>query len=289
MTIKTAERGKKRAVLAYVVDNARQAFERYRQRYQTKQQTHLFFQTLFDLPQKPRRIEVYDNSHTSGGKPVGVMIVADEQDFVKSGYRQFHIGKHVTDRQAGESYQTADDYSMLREVLQRRFAHEQDALPDVIIIDGGIGQLTTACDVLRQLGKESLAIMAMAKGRERKAGKETFYLPDGRAFMLRQDDAVAHYVQRLRDEAHRFAIMAHRKRRTRSMTQSYLDRIKGVGAQRKKALLHYFGSVATIKDAAIADLKKVEGINDSMARMIYDSLHEQDDNKDMPNKPSRPS
>ena len=284
VTIAGTHRGKKRAVMDYVLDNARQALHAHRQRNQDVGQAHRFLQELFALPDMPERIEVYDNSHTSGGQPVGVMVVADQQDFITSAYRQFRIGKH-DGRDTAEPYRTEDDYGMMREVIYRRFSRAlaQDesggggggvVLPDLLIIDGGKGQLNAVLAVLGELGLEGMPVLAMAKGKERKAGKETLYLPDGRSLMLLEHDAVSHYMQRLRDEAHRFAIMTHRKKRAKTMTRSRLDSIQGIGAARKRALLRYFGSVDAIKDASIDDLKKVEGISDSRAQMIYDDFHE---------------
>ncbi|MBC6496993.1 MAG: excinuclease ABC subunit UvrC [Alphaproteobacteria bacterium GM7ARS4] len=270
-------RGGKREVMDYVAENARQALARYRMRGHHIQQAQSFLQQLFDRAEPFERIEAYDNSHTSGAHAVGVMIVTDAYDFVRTAYRQFTIGKHQ-----GTSTQE-DDHAMMREVITRRFSkalaqgHDRDhhLWPDLLIIDGGKGQLHSVQQALEALGiVDDIPILAMAKGKERRAGKETFHVSDGRCFMVRDDDAVSHYLQRLRDEAHRFAVMSHRKKRQRPLRTSSLEDIKGIGSIRKRALLRYFGSAHAVSVAGIEDLKKVEGIHDFIAHMIYDYFHE---------------
>jgi excinuclease ABC subunit C len=217
----------------------------------------------------PERIEVYDNSHISGTNMVGAMIVAGPEGFRKNAYRKFNI------KQA----EAADDFGMMREVLSRRFTRalkEKDAdtdWPDVVVIDGGQGQYNAVRDVMEELGVlDSLTLVAIAKGPDRNAGRETFFFAQG-SFTLPPGDALLHYFQRLRDEAHRFAITAHRARRQADMTRSPLDEIEGIGARRKKDLLHYFGSAKAVAEAAVDDLQKAPGISKRIAQKIYDHFH----------------
>ena len=227
---------------------------------------------LFGLPERPKRIEVYDNSHISGTNMVGGMIVAGEDGFNKNAYRKFNI-KHA----AG-----SDDYGMMREVLERRF---QRALkegveiggedwPDLLLIDGGRGQFNAVKEVLEECGVyDDLTVVGIAKGVDRNAGREKFFM-DGRAeFQLPENDPVLHYLQRLRDEAHRFAIGAHRTRRKMDITRSPLDQIEGVGPAKKRALLNYFGSAKAVSDAGVTDLQNAEGISLALAQKIYDYFH----------------
>jgi excinuclease ABC subunit C len=225
------------------------------------------------LDKLPERIEIYDNSHTSGKNMVGTLVVAGKEGFIKSAYRKFNIKKAAA----------ADDYEMMREVLYRRFkkaikAHkrsEDSNWPDLIIIDGGKGQLNAVYEVLKELEIARLVkLISIAKGKDRNAGNETIYLLDQPPIKLKNNDPVLHYLQRLRDEAHRFAIGTHRARRSKTINKSVLDEIEGIGPKRKKALLLYFGSAKEVEKAGIQDLLQVEGISLSTAEKIYYFFHE---------------
>jgi excinuclease ABC subunit C len=236
---------------------------------------------LFDLDGPPQRIEVYDNSHIQGSNMVGAMIVAGPEGFRKSAYRKFNMKS--PDTGAG------DDFAMMREMLSRRFkrlggdgsgddsgndnSDESADWPDLVLIDGGKGQLSAALAVLADLGLEDIAIAGVAKGPDRNAGRETFYLPGGREFTLEPNAPALFYLQRLRDEAHRFAIGSHRAKRAKAMETNPLDEVEGVGPTRKKALLMHFGSARAVSRAGVADLMKVVGISEAMAQVIYDHFH----------------
>lgn len=228
---------------------------------------------LFALDEPPRRIEVYDNSHISGTNMVGAMIVAGPEGFRKNAYRKFNI----------RSADKADDYGMMREVMTRRFGRaveegverSGDEWPDLVLIDGGLGQLSTVGKALEEIGVASdVVFVGIAKGEDRNAGREQFFVPGREPFQLPFDDPVLQYLQRLRDEAHRFAIGAHRTRRTMQIGRSLLDDVPGIGAKRKKALLLHFGSAKGVQEAGLADLEKVEGISREVARKIYSYFHE---------------
>ncbi|MCB1495924.1 MAG: excinuclease ABC subunit C, partial [Bauldia sp.] len=229
----------------------------------------------------PGRIEVYDNSHIMGTNAVGGMIVAGPDGFARSHYRKFNI--------RSEDITPGDDYGMMREVLTRRFSRllkeagprdeDRDAetlgsWPDLVIIDGGRGQLAAALTVLEELGISDLPVVGVAKGPDRDAGRETFFLPGREPFMLQPRDPVLYFVQRLRDEAHRFAIGSHRTRRRIDMARNPLDEVAGVGPTRKRALLHHFGTAKAVSRASVEDLLTVQGISEQTARAIYDHFHE---------------
>lgn len=227
---------------------------------------------LFDLPTFPLRIEVYDNSHIQGALAVGAMVVAGPEGFLKSAYRKFNIRT--------KELSPGDDYGMLREVLTRRFskalAHDKDDTsqwPDVVLIDGGKGQLSTAESTFADLGISDIQLIAIGKGPDRNAGRETFYVPGRKPFQLPPNNKVLYYLQRLRDEAHRFAVGAHRKRRLKAISQSKLDEIPGVGAARKRALLRHFGSAKAVEGAGLKDLEMVIGVSQNLAKKIYDYFH----------------
>ncbi len=228
---------------------------------------------LFDLPAKPKRIEVYDNSHIMGKYEIGAMIVAGEEGFNKKAYRRFNI--------KGDAFEKGDDYAMLEQVLLRRFSRlkqehptRQDNIwPDLLLIDGGAGHMSTALRVLTQLGLENdIKFACIAKGPDRNAGREQFFMPGREPFQLPHESPVLYYLQILRDEAHRFAIGSHRNKRAKSVTKSLLDEIPNIGGKRKKLLLNHFGSVDDIKNASIDELMKVEGINRKTAEVIYGFL-----------------
>jgi excinuclease ABC subunit C len=224
----------------------------------------------FDLEASPERIEVYDNSHIMGTNAVGGMIVAGPEGFQKSQYRKFNIKS--TELTPG------DDYGMMKEVLRRRFARlakeeeagENPPRPDLVLIDGGGGQLDAALEVMADLGVDDIAVVGVAKGPDRDAGLERFFMPGKTPFMLEPKSPVLYYLQRLRDEAHRFAIGAHRTRRAIDMRRNPLDEIEGVGAAKKRALLHAFGSARGVSRASVDDLSKVEGVSQALAQRIFD-------------------
>ncbi|NBX03169.1 MAG: excinuclease ABC subunit UvrC [Alphaproteobacteria bacterium] len=270
--IVTPLRGDKRDIIELAQKNAREALARDAAMHQTQRAVLEGVQKLFGLDDLPKRIEVYDNSHISGTNAVGAMIVAGPEGFIKSAYRQFDIKREET--------APGDDYAMMREVLTRRFkrmqeaANEKDAVrPDLVLIDGGAGQLSIATQVFEELGVQGVAYVGIAKGPDRNAGREQFFIPGREPFQLPMDDAVLHYLQRLRDEAHRFAIGAHRGKRSKSMQTSELDSIPLIGPTRKKALLMHFGSAKAVAAASMEEIAKVEGISHSTAKVIYEFFH----------------
>ena len=224
----------------------------------------------FGLEASPERIEVYDNSHIMGTNAVGGMIVAGPEGLQKSQYRKFNI--------RSQDLTPGDDYGMMREVLRRRFgrlakeeeAGEDPVRPDLVLIDGGAGQLAAALEVMADLGVDDIAVVGVAKGPDRDAGLERFFMPGKAPFMLEPKSPALYYLQRLRDEAHRFAIGSHRARRSAEMKKNPLDEIDGVGPGRKRALLHAFGSAKGVSRASLADLVKVEGVSEALAQRIYD-------------------
>lgn len=257
------QRGKFKRAISFVQDNALQALERHLALSATRLKLRQGVADLFGLDDLPSRIEVYDNSHISGTDMVGAMIVEGEEGFEKNAYRKFNI------READK----ADDYGMMREVLSRRFKHglESEHWPDLLLIDGGLGQLSAVKDALQELGVwNDLNVVAIAKGPDRDAGREKFFIDGQAMFQLPINDPVLHYLQRLRDEAHRFAIGAHRTKRAQKISASPLDNVPGIGAKRKKALLLHFGSAKAVSRAGVDDLAKVEGVSQSLAQKIYD-------------------
>lgn len=219
----------------------------------------------FDLPTFPKRIEVYDNSHNQGTYAVGAMIVATPEGFDKKSYRTFNIKNPAI---------TNDDFAMMKEVLTRRFEHMNDEnKPDVILLDGGLGQLHAVHDCLKNYDLSGIHIIAISKGVDRNAGKEFYHQVGKKSFALPYRSSIAFYLQTIRDEAHRFAIGTHRKKRAKSMVKSDLDDIEGIGAKRKRDLLNHFGSVAAIKDASVEDISKISGINKKTAENIYNFFH----------------
>lgn len=267
------EKGQKKRLVELVVRNAREALEREALQLAGTGKLLEGVASLFDMDQPPQRIEVYDNSHTAGTNMVGGMIVAGPEGFRKNAYRKFNI------REAA----AADDYGMMREVMQRRFAKaieegrgpETSDWPDLLLIDGGLGQLNAVRAILEDLGIiDSLTLVSIAKGPDRNAGREAFFMAGRAMFQLPVDDPVLHYLQRLRDEAHRFAIGSHRARRSQQIAASPLDDVAGIGAKRKKALLLHFGSAQEVARAGILDLMQVDGISRTVAEKIYHYFHE---------------
>ncbi|MGO3929725.1 excinuclease ABC subunit UvrC [Rhodopseudomonas pseudopalustris] len=276
------KRGEKKELVAHALTNAREALGR--KLADTATQTRLMqgLATTLGLPRPPQRIEVYDNSHIQGTNAVGAMIVAGPDGFIKNQYRKFNI--------RSEGLTPGDDYAMMREVLQRRFKRlaaakaEGDAAkpkeddtplwPDLVIIDGGRGQLNAARGVLTELGLGAeVTLLGVAKGPDRDAGRETLFMPEREAIKLEPRDPVLYFIQRLRDEAHRFVIGSHRKLRKKDIREAGLQEIPGIGPTRKRALLHHFGTLKEIERASIGDLGKVPGISAESARRIFDFFH----------------
>lgn len=295
------QRGDKRKLVEYALLNAREALGRRLSESATQQKLLDGVAQAIGLDAAPQRIEVYDNSHIQGSHAVGAMIVAGPEGFVKNAYRKFNIRGSDGGRRADEGGLAAaidasaepqkqsaasalapgDDYGMMREVLSRRFARalkedptrERGAWPDLLLIDGGAGQLSSAQQVLADLGIDDIPVVAIAKGPDRDAGRERFFRPGKPPFSLDPKDPVLYYLQRLRDEAHRFAIGTHRARRAKAIGASPLDEIPGIGARRKRALLHHFGSARGVARAGLADLERVDGISRAVAQKIYDHFH----------------
>jgi excinuclease ABC subunit C len=311
--IHAPQRGERRQLIEYALRNAREALGRRLADTASQQKLLVSLGQAFSLPKPPRRVEVYDNSHIMGTNAVGAMVVAGANGFMKQHYRTFNM--------KSEDLTPGDDYAMMKEMLQRRFARlvkeaprgvasagedageegarpiaqdgAQDgasdpyapveevtddgfpAWPDLVLIDGGKGQLEAARQALAEVGvKESdVALVGIAKGRDRDAGRETFFKPGQLPFKLPPRDPALYFVQRLRDEAHRFAIGAHRAKRKRELVKNPLDEISGIGPTRKRALLHHFGTVKAIQRAALEDLMKAPGVNAATARAVYDFFH----------------
>ncbi|MBL6615270.1 MAG: excinuclease ABC subunit UvrC [Reyranella sp.] len=267
--IRHPKRGDQKDALDQAVVNAREALARRMAERGTQRQLLEGVARVFNLESPPERIEIYDNSHIQGAAPVGAMVVAGPDGFVKNSYRKFNI---KTEGAAG------DDFAMMREVLARRFGRalredperDDESWPDLVLIDGGQGQLEVARQVLTELGLEDIAIVGIAKGPDRDAGRERFFVPGKPPFSLEPRDPVLYFLQRLRDEAHRFAIGTHRTRRAADITKSALDEVPGIGAGRKRALLHHFGSARAVAVATLEDIKAVAGISDALAQKIHD-------------------
>lgn len=265
-------RGEKHVLTEEALRNAREALARHRLLTANRQAALEEVQKLFGIEERLERIEVYDNSHIGGAHAVGAMVVAGPEGFIKSEYRKFNIRR--------EDITPGDDCAMLREVLKRRFIKFEEEeggelkKPQLVLIDGGAGQVTAATAIFEELGVQGVVYAGIAKGPDRNAGREQFFLPGRAPFQLPQGDAALHYLQSLRDEAHRFAIGFHRARRSNAMQRSELDAIPGVGAKRKKALLTHFGSAKAVGNAGVADLRRVEGIDQATAEAIYAHFHQ---------------
>ena len=267
--IRQPKRGDQKDALDQAVVNAREAFARRMAERGTQRQLLEGVARVFGLDGPPQRIEIYDNSHIQGTAPIGAMVVAGPEGFIKNSYRKFNI---KTEGAAG------DDFAMMREVLTRRLGRAlkedperaEEHWPDLLLIDGGQGQLEVARQVLVELGLEDIAIVGIAKGPDRDAGRERFFLPGKPPFSLEPRDPVLYFLQRLRDEAHRFAIGTHRTRRAADLTRSALDEVPGIGAGRKRSLLHHFGSARAVRVATLEDIKAVPGISGALAQKIHD-------------------
>jgi excinuclease ABC subunit C len=272
IVVSAPQRGEKRELVAHALTNAREALAR--RLAETSSQTAIFTRLgeLFELDETPERIEVFDNSHISGSNPVGAMIVAGTEGFIKSQYRKFNI--------RSEDLAPGDDYAMMHEMLTRRFGKiakdpaKDWAAPDLVLIDGGQGQLSAAHAVLDEMGLSDIKVAAIAKGPDRNAGRERIYLRGAEPLILEPRDPVLYCLQKLRDEAHRFAVGAHRARRKKGISASPLDEVPGIGPSRKRALLQHFGSAKAVSRAGVADLTGVGGISAQMAKAIYDHFHE---------------
>ena len=265
-------RGDRRRLIEQAKRNADEALDRRMAESTTTGKLLHEMAEVFELPEPPKRIEVYDNSHIMGTNATGAMIVAGPEGFRKNSYRKFNI----------KSAQTDDDFGMMKEVLERRFARlEKDdpdrasgEWPDLILIDGGKGQLNAVCEIMENAGVHDVPVVGVAKGPHHgREGREIFHLPGGREVTLPPNSALLFYLQRLRDEAHRFAIGTHRAKRAKSLTTSTLDEVPGIGPNRKRALLMHFGTARAVKGAALDDLERAPGISGAMARQIYDYFH----------------
>jgi excinuclease ABC subunit C len=272
VVIERPQRGARRKLLEQAQRNAEEALDRRLAETTTQGKILRELADTFDLADVPKRIEVYDNSHIMGTNATGAMIVAGPEGFRKNSYRKFNI----------KSAQTNDDFGMMKEVLERRFARlEKDdpdrqtgEWPDLILIDGGKGQLSAVCEVMENSGVHDVPVVGVAKGPHHgREGREVFHLPGGREITLPTNSALLFYLQRLRDEAHRFAIGTHRAKRAKSLTTSTLDEVPGIGPNRKRALLMHFGTARAVKGAALEDLEKAPGISKAMARQLYDYFH----------------
>ncbi|MBL9073677.1 excinuclease ABC subunit UvrC [Tabrizicola sp.] len=264
------QRGEKAELVENAVRNARESLARRMAESTTQNKLLAGLAEAFDLDAPPQRIEVYDNSHIQGAHAVGGMIVAGAEGFLKSQYRKFNI--------RSEAGANSDDFGMMKEVLTRRFERllkedpdrKTEMWPDLLLIDGGAGQVSAVAGIMAELGVDDIAMVGVAKGVDRDAGKEEFHRPGERPFALQRNDPVLYFIQRLRDEAHRWAIGAHRAKRAKAVSLTPLDDIPGIGATRKRALLQHFGSSKAVARAGVADLQAVDGISEAMAKTIAD-------------------
>ncbi|MBE1296189.1 excinuclease ABC subunit UvrC [Phycobacter azelaicus] len=269
------QRGEKTELVAGAVRNARESLARRMAESATQAKLLKGLADAFGLDGPPQRIEVYDNSHIQGTDAVGGMIVAGPEGLMKNAYRKFNI--------KGDDLTPGDDFGMMKEVLNRRFSRllkedpdrEKGMWPDLLLIDGGAGQVSAVAEIMEEHGVQDIPMVGVAKGVDRDHGKEEFYRPGEAAFALQRNDPVLYFIQRLRDEAHRFAIGTHRAKRAKAMGATPLDEIAGVGASRKRALLAHFGSAKAVSRANLSDLKAVEGISAALAERIYDHFHGQ--------------
>ena len=269
------QRGEKTELVSGAVRNARESLARRMAESATQAKLLKGLADAFGLEGPPQRIEVYDNSHIQGTNAVGGMIVAGPEGLMKNAYRKFNI--------RGDDLTPGDDFGMMKEVLNRRFSRllkedpdrEKGMWPDLLLIDGGAGQVSAVAEIMEEHGVQDIPMVGVAKGVDRDHGKEEFYRPGEAAFALQRNDPVLYFIQRLRDEAHRFAIGTHRAKRAKAMGATPLDEIAGVGASRKRALLAHFGSAKAVSRANLSDLKAVEGISAALAERIYDHFHGQ--------------
>jgi excinuclease ABC subunit C len=270
ISISVAKKGSKAKIIAIAEKNAKEALNR--KLYEANNNKNLFegISKKFDLKNNINLVEIYDNSHIQGTNSVGAMVTFGEEGFIKKRYRKFDIKTKGAEQ---------DDFAMLKEVLTRRFKRAMLesgnylTLPDLILIDGGKGQYSVAKEVLNEFGLHDLPMIAIAKGKERNSGNETFFY-NGKSYKFERNDPTLFFLQRLRDEAHRFAINSHRSKRSKNLTKSLLDQISGIGAIRKRALLNHFGSARAVESASLDEIKSVEGVEEKVANKIYNFFHE---------------
>jgi excinuclease ABC subunit C len=270
--IQMPQRGDRVKLIQQAARNAVEALDRRLAETSTQGKLLRDVAELFDLAEPPQRIEIYDNSHIQGTNALGAMVVAGPEGFIKGQYRKWNIKNPET--------APGDDFAMMREVFGRRFQRAQDEdpdrardWPDLVLIDGGKGQMSAVKAVLDEMGIEDVALIGVSKGPDRNAGRETFHFPDGRAFDLPTNSPVLFYLQRLRDEAHRFAIGAHRTKRSKAITASVLDDVPSIGPARKKALLMHFGTAKAVRAASLEDLQRAPGVSEAVAQAVYDFYH----------------
>jgi excinuclease ABC subunit C len=270
--ISVPQRGDRVRLVKQATRNAEEALDRRLAESTTQGKLLQEVADLFELPEPPRRIEIYDNSHIQGSSALGAMVVAGPEGFIKGQYRKFNIKQAATD----------DDFAMMREVFQRRFARAQEddpdrdsgQWPDLVLIDGGKGQMSSVKAALEEIGVDDVPLIAIAKGPHHgRDGREVFHFPDGRELTLPVNAPVLFYLQRLRDEVHRYAIGAHRAKRSKAITVSPLDEVPGVGPSRKKALLLHFGTARAVRNASLEDLQKAPGVSAAVAQTVYDFFH----------------
>ena len=268
------QRGEKFELVSGALRNAKESLALRMSETATQAKLLRGIAEAFDLDDAPKRIEVFDNSHIQGAHAVGAMIVSGPDGFLKNQYRKFNI--------RGDNLTPGDDFGMMKEVMTRRFTRlikedperTSESWPDLLLIDGGAGQVSAVAEILETLGVEDVPMVGVAKGVDRDHGKEEFYIPGRSVFALQRNDPVLYFVQRMRDEAHRFAIGTHRAKRAKASSANPLDDIAGIGASRKRALLAHFGSAKAVSRANLADLKAVDGISAATAEKIYDFFHE---------------
>ena len=273
VTVRQPQRGQHRKLIEQACRNAREALDRHLAETTTQAGILRELADVFELEAPPQRIEVYDNSHIQGTNAVGAMIVAGPEGFIRNAYRKFNIKRSETT--------PGDDFAMMREVLERRFGRletedperKSGNWPDLVLIDGGRGQLNAVCETLEEMGVHDVAVVGVAKGPDRNAGREVFHLPDGREITLPLNSPVLFHLQRLRDESHRFVIGAHRQKRAKSLVANPLDDVPGIGPARKRALLMHFGTARAVREASLEELGKTPGISRAMALMIHGHFH----------------
>ena len=270
ITITVAKKGTKLKVINQAINNAKDSLNR--KLYESQNNRDLFdaVSKKFNLETNINLVEVYDNSHIQGTNSVGALITYGDEGFVKKRYRKFNIKIQKN---------AQDDYGMMKEVLNRRFkraVQEKDnylTFPDLVLIDGGKGQYSVAREAMNELGLHEIPIVAIAKGKMRNSGNETFF-HNGKEFKFEKNDPTLFFLQRLRDESHRFAISAHRAKRKRGISKSLLDQIEGIGSIRKRALLNHFGSARAVESASLDEIKSVDGVEEKVAKKIYNFFHE---------------
>lgn len=273
VVLSVPQRGDRARLMRQAHRNAVEALERHQAESTTQARIFREMAELFELEGPPDRVEIYDNSHIQGTNAVGAMVVAGPEGFRKGAYRKFNIKRAET--------VPGDDFAMMREVMERRFGRAQredpdregGEWPDLLLIDGGKGQVSAVRDIFEEMGIEDVPFIGVSKGPDRNAGRETFHFPDGREFTLPVNAPVMFHLQRLRDEAHRFAIGAHRQKRAKAFTGSSLDDVPGIGPARKRALLMHFGTARAVRNASLEDLQRAPGISRAMAQGIFDHFH----------------